>query len=201
MGDEDRLCLAVRRDVTERLEVLSDEQQLGHLLRGERFVGAAGDGVSQAINDCPPLPRDALTLELRGIRRSLSCLHDLDLLGLRRHNRGVSQALLLVDLIHGVHDLSIRCQLCDEGLVDRKAKGTHLKCQLVLDCIGDVVFLLEGLIEQHRRHLRPDDVRDIGVDLLVHVCQLVHSLLNFLRHDRLLNRHLGSDKDVVLRLR
>mmetsp|Transcript_63367 Transcript_63367/g.200187 ORF Transcript_63367/g.200187 Transcript_63367/m.200187 type:complete len:332 (-) Transcript_63367:34-1029(-) len=198
--EEDGLRLGVRCDVAQGLKVLRNEQQLRHLLRGKLLLRAVRDGVPQTVNDGPTLPRNALALELRGVRGSLGRLDDPDLLGLRRHDRCVAEALLLVDLIHGMHDLSIWRQLRDKGLMDLKAKGCHLGYEFPLDCVGDVILLLESLVKCQRWHLRANNVRDVRVDLLVHVRKLVHGLLHLVRHDRLLHRDFGSDEDVVLRL-
>mmetsp|Transcript_57518 Transcript_57518/g.173921 ORF Transcript_57518/g.173921 Transcript_57518/m.173921 type:complete len:219 (+) Transcript_57518:346-1002(+) len=180
VGDEDRLRLRAGRDVPQGLEVLCDEQQLGDLLRGELLARAVRDGVAEAVNDGAALPRNALALQLRGVRRRLGRLHDLDLLALRGHDGGVAEALLLVDLVHGLHDLRVRLQLCDKGLVDGKAIRGHLFGELLLDGIGDVILFLEGLVERHDGHLRPHHVGHVGVDLLVHVRQLVHGILHVL---------------------
>mmetsp|Transcript_27554 Transcript_27554/g.82110 ORF Transcript_27554/g.82110 Transcript_27554/m.82110 type:complete len:366 (-) Transcript_27554:3-1100(-) len=201
VGQEDGLSLGVGRDVAQRLEVLRDEEELRDLVRGELLVAAVRDGVAESVDDGAALPRDALALQLGGVRGRLRRLHDLDLLGLRRHDRRVAEPLLLVDLVHGLHHGGVGHELGHEGLVDDEAVVRHLRLQLRLDRDGDVVLLLERLVDRHVRHRGPDDVRDVGVDLGSHVCELVHGVHGTFRLHGLLHRDLHGDEDVVLRLR
>merc|ERR1711862_224178 len=90
---EDGLRLRGRSDVTERLEVLGDEQQLRDLLRGERLIAAMRNRITQSIDDRPALPCYALSLKLCRICCRLSALHHLDLLRFGGHDRGVAEAL------------------------------------------------------------------------------------------------------------
>mmetsp|Transcript_55000 Transcript_55000/g.178777 ORF Transcript_55000/g.178777 Transcript_55000/m.178777 type:complete len:265 (+) Transcript_55000:443-1237(+) len=159
------------------------------------------DGVMQTIDDGAPLPSDTLALQLSSVRRGLRRLHDPDLLPLRSHDRRIAQALLLVDLVHGLHHLGVRHQLCDQGLVDLEAVVAHLDRESLLHRVGDVILLLEGLVQGKVRYTRPHHIRDVGVDLRMDVRELVDGVHRILRLHGLLHGDFGRDEDVVLRLR
>merc|ERR1712190_248074 len=124
--EEDGLCLRGGSNVAERLEVLGDEQQFRNLLCGEPLIAAMRDRITQSIDDRPALPCNALSLKLCRICCRLSALHRLDLLRFGGHNRGVAEALLLVDLVHGLLHRCVRRELRDQGLVDLEAVARHL---------------------------------------------------------------------------
>mmetsp|Transcript_36718 Transcript_36718/g.79513 ORF Transcript_36718/g.79513 Transcript_36718/m.79513 type:complete len:329 (-) Transcript_36718:75-1061(-) len=197
---EDSLCLGIGSDVAQGLEVLGDEQQFGDLLGAELLAAAVGDGLSQTVDDGPTLASDTLTLQLGGIGRCFSSLHDPNLLGFGGHNSRITKALLLVDLVHGLHHFPVWHHLGHQGLVDLETVVTHLYQQLLLDLVRDVVLLLKGLIQGHVWDRRSDHVRDVGVDLGMDVGQLVHGIDDIVGLHRLLYCHLGRDEDIVLGL-
>mmetsp|Transcript_67473 Transcript_67473/g.188887 ORF Transcript_67473/g.188887 Transcript_67473/m.188887 type:complete len:236 (-) Transcript_67473:64-771(-) len=160
-----------------------------------------GDGVAEPVDDRTALPGDALALQLGGVRRRLRRLHHPNLLGLGRHHRRVPQALLLVDLVHGGDDRGVRHELRDQGLVDLEAVGRHLGLELLLHSLRDVILFLKCLVEQHVRDGRAHDVRNIRLDLLADIGQLVHRIVCILWPHRLLNSNLACHEDVILRLR
>mmetsp|Transcript_40102 Transcript_40102/g.74770 ORF Transcript_40102/g.74770 Transcript_40102/m.74770 type:complete len:260 (-) Transcript_40102:196-975(-) len=190
----------VGSDVAESLKVLRDQQELGNLLSGQLLPGAMGDRIPEAIDDCAALPGDTFSLELRRIGRRFCGFHHLDLLGLRCHLRCVTEALLLVDLVHRRDHLRVWGDFRDEGLVDEETKVGHLRAELLLNGIRDVVLLFKCFIESHLRDEGADDVRDVGLNLLVHVIQFVHRQLCVFRHHGLLHCNLAVHEDVVFGL-
>mmetsp|Transcript_54987 Transcript_54987/g.178728 ORF Transcript_54987/g.178728 Transcript_54987/m.178728 type:complete len:250 (+) Transcript_54987:490-1239(+) len=162
---------------------------------------AVRDGVTQTIDDGPALPRDALSLELRSVSSSLCRLDYPDLLRLCGHDRSITQTLLLVDLVHGLDHFGIRHQLRDQGLVDLEAVVTHLDREFLLHLDGDVILLLEGLVQGHVRHSGAHHIRNVGVDLRMDVRELVNGIHRVLGHHGLLHCNFGRDEDIVLRLR
>ena len=73
-----------------------------------------------------------------------------------------------------VIDQRLHGGLRDEGLVDLEFVRGHLLLELVLDRVRHVVLLPEGLIKEQRGQLRAHHVGHVGVDLHVHVRELVH---------------------------
>ena len=72
-----RPVAVVGRHIAQGLEVLRDQKQLGDLLGAQLLSRSVGDGVPQAVDDGPALPRDTFALQLRRIRLSLCSLHHL----------------------------------------------------------------------------------------------------------------------------
>mmetsp|Transcript_75104 Transcript_75104/g.244166 ORF Transcript_75104/g.244166 Transcript_75104/m.244166 type:complete len:242 (-) Transcript_75104:17-742(-) len=159
------------------------------------------DGIAQAIHNGPALPRDALALQLRGVRGALRGLHHSDLVRLGSHQCGLPQALLLVDLVHGLRHVVVRHEVDHQGLVNLEAVLGHLRRQLAVDAISHLIFFFERLVQSHGRNERADDVRDIRLNLAEDITELVHGEFNPVRLHRLLNRHSQRDKDVVPGLR
>mmetsp|Transcript_127941 Transcript_127941/g.409103 ORF Transcript_127941/g.409103 Transcript_127941/m.409103 type:complete len:245 (-) Transcript_127941:22-756(-) len=159
------------------------------------------DGVTQTIDDGTPLSSDTLALQLGSVRHGLRRLHGSDLVRLRSHDRRIAQALLLVDLVHRRHHLVVWHHLRDQGLVDLEAVVTHLDREFLLHLDGDVILLLEGLVQGHVRHSGAHHIRNVGVDLRMDVRELVNGIHRVLGHHGLLHCNFGRDEDIVLRLR
>mmetsp|Transcript_75105 Transcript_75105/g.244171 ORF Transcript_75105/g.244171 Transcript_75105/m.244171 type:complete len:208 (-) Transcript_75105:588-1211(-) len=110
------------------------------------------DGIAQAIHNGPALPRDALALQLRGVRGALRGLHHSDLVRLGSHQCGLPQALLLVDLVHGLRHVVVRHEVDHQGLVNLEAVLGHLRRQLAVDAISHLIFFFERLVQSHGRN-------------------------------------------------
>jgi hypothetical protein len=105
-----------------------------------------------------------------------------------------------VDLVHRLLDLRIGVDVGHQRLDDPVAEIVHHVRKLVLHRVGDLVLLLEHIVELVLRHPCPDDVEDERRDLHVSIGQPVEGVVHLLGQHVVLDGDDDVDEHVVFGL-
>mmetsp|Transcript_79 Transcript_79/g.373 ORF Transcript_79/g.373 Transcript_79/m.373 type:complete len:224 (+) Transcript_79:111-782(+) len=179
-GHEDGAVTRGGTDVLHGIEVLGHHHHLHHVLGGDvrDVLLEVHHALPEAVDDRLPLARDTRTRQVLGLRVRLRRLDHHDLLSLGAVLRGDAGSLRRVDLVHRRLHLVVGRDVGDEGLDDGVPELGHGLLEHVLDLDGDLFLGGEHVVEVDARDGGPDDVEDVGSDLLPGVGEFVKGVVH-----------------------
>src|SRR5690606_9979188 len=110
-------------------------------------------------------------------------------------------ALCRVDLVHRPLHVRVGIDVVHQRLHDVVAILVHRVFQAALHGVGDLVLVLENIVQLHLGDDGADLVIDERLDLHLRIRQFVVCMANAAGHDVILHRHGDLDEHVVQRLR
>src|SRR5208283_2102757 len=155
------------------------------------------DRCLQALDDGLALAGDAIALQGLRFGFGFGLLHLENLVGFAAGLRRNLLALRGIDVVHGGFDLGVGHDVRDESAENVVAEGVHHDVEVFFDGGGNLLHLLEGLVEGERGHVAEDGVEDVALNLGLRIAELVIGVKDLLFDDLELHGDRNGDEDVV----